>query len=216
MKTCLLAMTLLLAGLATTGARAQTVTLNGHIGSNKALLVIDGEPRSVSVGETVRGVTLRALTGATAEVDVGQVRRTLTLGAGPVRVSAASAPNAGQQIIIPAGRNGHFRTIGQINGRSVEFMVDTGASVVSMGQAEADLLGIDYRNGAPGLSRTANGVVPMRVIVLNSVRIGDVEVANVEASVHPGSLGVVLLGNSFLTRFQMKRDNDVLRLDKRN
>jgi aspartyl protease family protein len=48
------------------------------------------------------------------------------------------------------------------------------------------------------------------------VRIGDVEVANVEASVHPGSLGVVLLGNSFLTRFQMKRDNDVLRLDKRN
>jgi aspartyl protease family protein len=216
MKTFLLATTLLLAGLVSFGARSQTVTLNGHIGSNKALLVIDGEPRSVSVGETVRGVRLRALTGATAEVDVGPVRRTLTLGAGPVRVSAASAPNAGQQIIIPAGRNGHFRTIGQINGRSVEFMVDTGASVVSMGQAEADLLGIDYRNGAPGLSRTANGVVPMRVIVLNSVRIGDVEVANVEASVHPGSLGVVLLGNSFLTRFQMKRDNDVLRLDKRN
>ena len=205
-----------LAALCATSAQAQTVTLNGHIGSNKALLVIDGEPRTVNVGETVRGVTLRALTGTTADVEVAGARRTLSLGAGPVRVRAASAPSNGQQIVIPAGRNGHFRTIGQINGRSVEFMVDTGASVVSMGQAEADLLGLDYRNGTPGMARTANGIVPMRVIVLNSVRIGDVEVANVEASVHPGSLGVVLLGNSFLTRFQMKRENDVLRLDKRH
>jgi aspartyl protease family protein len=58
--------------------------------------------------------------------------------------------------------------------------------------------------------------VPLRLIVLNSVRIGDVEVANVEAAVHPGSLGIVLLGNSFLTRFQMKRENDVMRLERRN
>jgi aspartyl protease family protein len=207
---------LVLGALCAPAARAQTVTLNGHIGSNKALLVIDGEPRTVSVGETVRGVTLRALTGTTAEIDVAGARRALSLGAGPVRVSAASAPSNGQQIVIPAGRNGHFRTIGQINGRSVEFMVDTGASVISMGQAEADRLGIDYRSGTPGLARTANGVIPTRSVVLSAVRIGDVEIANVEASVSPGTLGIVLLGNSFLTRFQMKRENDVLRLEKRN
>jgi aspartyl protease family protein len=212
----LLRTAIVLAALCAPAARAQTVTLNGHIGSNKALLVIDGEPRTVAVGETVRGVTLRALAGTTAEVDVGTARRTLTLGAGPVRVSAASAPSNGQQIVIPAGRNGHFRTIGQINGRSVEFMVDTGASVVSMGQAEADMLGVDYRNGTPGLARTANGVIPTRSVMLRSVRVGDVEIANVEASVSPGTLGIVLLGNSFLTRFQMKRENDVLRLEKRN
>jgi aspartyl protease family protein len=58
--------------------------------------------------------------------------------------------------------------------------------------------------------------VPIRLITLSAVRIGDVEVANVEAAVHPNSFGIVLLGNSFLQRFQMRRENDVLRLEKRN
>jgi aspartyl protease family protein len=205
------ALGLLLGGTAT----AQTVTLNGHIGAHKALLVIDGEPQTVAVGSTVRGVRLLSLGETQAEVEVAGARRSLTLGAGAVRASGPSR-SSGNEIVLAAGRNGHFRGIGQINGKSIEFMVDTGASVVSLGQVEADRLGLDYRNGAAGLARTANGVVPTRSIVLTSVRIGDVEVANVEASVHPGSLGIVLLGNSFLTRFQMKRENDVMRLEKRN
>lgn len=202
-------------GLASLAAAAQTVTYNGHIGTQKALLVIDGEPQTVAVGTTVRGVRLLSLTDAQAEVAVGESRRTLALGAGAVRATSR-APSSGNEIVLAAGKNGHFRTIGQINGKSVEFMVDTGASVVSLGQVEADRLGLDYKSGMPGMTRTANGTLPMRVIVLNSVRIGDVEVANVEASVTPGSIGVVLLGNSFLTRFQMRRENDVLRLEKRN
>jgi aspartyl protease family protein len=212
MKT-LLILTALLACTAT--VQAQTVTLNGHIGASKALLVIDGEPHSVAVGTTVRGVRLLSLGDSRAEIEVTGERRSLALGAGGVRAAGAAA-TSGREIVLTAGTNGHFRTIGQINGKSVEFMVDTGASVVSLGQAEADLLGLDYKNGKPGMARTANGTVPLRVIVLNSVRIGDVEIANVEAAVHPGSLGVVLLGNSFLTRFQMRRENDVMRLEKRN
>jgi aspartyl protease family protein len=206
---------LLLCGLALAAAQAQTVTLNGHIGAQKALLVIDGEPHTVAVGAAVRGVRLLSLTEAQAEVEVGGVRRTLGLGAGPVRASGG-ARSGGNEIVLTAGRNGHFRTLGQINGKTVEFMVDTGASVVAMGQDEADRLGLNYRNGQPGMARTANGVVPTRSIVLNSVRIGDVEIANVEASVQPGSMGIVLLGNSYLMRFQMKRENDVMRLEKRN
>ena len=50
---------------------------------------------------------------------------------------------------------------------------------------------------------------------LASVRIGDVQVYNVDASVLPAPMSHVLLGNSFLTRFQMKRENDMLTLDKR-
>jgi aspartyl protease family protein len=202
-------------GLLGAAGHAQTVTLNGHIGANKALLVIDGDPHSVAVGTTVRGVRLLSLSESQAEIEIAGARRSLTLGAGPVRASGGARAGS-NEIVMTAGRNGHFHTIGQINGKSVEFMVDTGASVVSLGQAEADRLGLDYRNGAPGMARTANGAVPIRVIVLNSVRIGDVEVANVEAAVHPGSFGTVLLGNSFLTRFQMRRENDVLRLEKRN
>jgi aspartyl protease family protein len=205
-----------LLGLCAVAAAAQTVTFNGHIGTHKALLVIDGEPHTVTVGTTVRGVRLLTLSDAQAEVEVGAVRRTLALGAGAVRAGGSAASSRSNEIVLAAGPNGHFRTIGQINGKSVEFMVDTGASVVSLGQVEAERLGLDYRNGAQGMARTANGSVPLRLIVLNSVRIGDVEVANVEAAVHPGSLGVVLLGNSFLTRFQMKRENDVMRLEKRN
>jgi aspartyl protease family protein len=205
-----------LLGLGTLAAAAQTVTFNGHIGTHKALLVIDGEPHTVAVGTTVRGVRLLTLSNAQADVEVGAARRTLLLGAGAVRTaSGAASSSRSNEIVLAAGPNGHFRAIGQINGKSVEFMVDTGASVVSLGQVEADRLGLDYKDGAQGISRTANGTVPMRLIVLNSVRIGDVEVANVEAAVHPGSLGMVLLGNSFLTRFQMKRENDVMRLEKR-
>jgi aspartyl protease family protein len=207
---CLFALTAVLAGT----VAAQTVTLNGHIGTSKALLVIDGEPHTVAVGASVRGVRLLALDEARAEIDVAGQRRSIALGAGPVR-SAGAPARSGSEIVLTAGRNGHFRTVGQINGKSVEFFVDTGASVVSLGQAEADRLGIDYKRGTPGMARTANGDVPIRLITLNSVRIGDVEVANVEAAVHPNSFGVVLLGNSFLTRFQMRRENDVMRLERR-
>jgi aspartyl protease family protein len=204
-----------LLGLASLAAAAQTVTFNGHIGTHKALLVIDGEPQTVAVGTTVRGVRLLALTEAQAEVEVGAARRVLALGAGAVRANAGTA-NSGSAIVLTAGRNGHFRTLGQINGKSIEFMVDTGASSVVISQADADRLGIDYKTAPQGWASTANGPAPFRLITLSAVRIGDVEVANVEAAVIPAPMNGALLGNSFLMRFQMKRENDVMRLEKRN
>jgi aspartyl protease family protein len=196
-------------------AAAQTVTFNGHIGTQKALLVIDGEPHTVTVGTTVRGVRLLSLNDAQAEVEVAATRRSLALGAGAVRASAA-ATHSGSAIVLTAGTNGHFRTTGQINGKSIEFMVDTGASSVVISQADADRLGLDYKNAPTGMASTANGVAPFRLITLGAVRIGDVEIANVEAAVIPAPMRGALLGNSFLMRFQMKRENDVMRLEKRN
>ena len=197
-------------------AQAQTVTLNGSIGSQKALLVIDGEPHTVAVGTTVRGVRLLSLSATQAEVEVAAARRTLTLGAGAVRASTGAASSGGSAIVLTAGTNGHFRTTGQINGKAIEFMVDTGASSVVISQADADRLGLDYKNAPQGLASTANGVAPFRLITLSAVRIGDVEVANIEAAVIPAPMRGALLGNSFLMRFQMKRENDVMRLEKRN
>lgn len=205
-----------LLGLSALAAAAQTVTFNGHIGTHKALLVIDGEPHTVSVGTTVRGVRLLTLSDAQAEVEVGTARRTLALGAGAVRASAGPANGGGTAIVLTAGTNGHFRTTGQINGKSIEFMVDTGASSVVISQADADRLGLDYKNAPQGWASTANGTAPFRLITLSAVRIGDVEVANVEAAVIPAPMRGALLGNSFLMRFQMKRENDVMRLEKRN
>jgi aspartyl protease family protein len=204
-----------LLGWSTLTAAAQTVTFNGHIGSQKALLVIDGEPQSVTVGTTVRGVRLLSLSPTHAEVEVAATRRTLTLGAGAVRANAGAASN-GNAITLTAGTNGHFRTTGQINGKAIEFMVDTGASSVVISQADADRLGLDYKSAPIGTASTANGTTPFRLITLGRVRIGDVEVANVEAAVIAAPMRGALLGNSFLMRFQMKRENDVMRLEKRN
>ena len=205
-----------LLALSSLAAAAQTVTFNGHIGTQKALLVIDGEPHTVSVGTTVRGVRLLNLSEAQAEVEVGAARRTLALGAGPVRASGGPSSSSGSAIVLTAGSNGHFRTTGQINGKAIEFMVDTGASSVVISQADADRLGLDYKNAPMGLASTANGTAPFRLITLSAVRIGDVEIANVEAAVIPAPMRGALLGNSFLMRFQMKRENDVMRLEKRN
>jgi aspartyl protease family protein len=204
--------------LAGTGpAAAQTVTLNGALGTQQALLVIDGQPQAVPVGATVRGVKLLSLSATQAEVEAAGVRRTLTLGAGPVRVSGGGGGNSGaREIVLTAGPGGHFLTTGQINGRAAQFMVDTGATMVALGQADADRMGIDYRSSSRrGYAETANGRVPTYAVTLTSVRVGDVEVANVEAMILPASMPHVLLGNSFLTRFQMKRENDVMRLEKR-
>ena len=197
-------------------AQAQTVTLNGNLGTQQALLVIDGVPHGVAVGSTIKGVRLLSVSGTQAEVDVGGVRRTLTLGAGAVRVGDGQNESSGREIVLTADGSGHFVTTGQINGRSVSFLVDTGATLVSMGQSEADRLGVDYKSSTRrGFVETANGRVPAVAVVLSSVRVGDVTVANVEAMVLPSAMSQILLGNSFLTRFQMKRDNDTMRLEKK-
>ena len=197
-------------------ASAQTVTLNGSMGSRQALLVIDGSPRVVEIGASVLGVRLISLSGSQAEIDIGGTRRTLTAGAGAVRVgAAANAAAGGNEIVLTAGSGGHFTTAGQINGKAVSFMVDTGATAIALGQADADRIGLDYKNAPRGFAGTANGRVPVNVIMLSSVRVGDVEIANVEALVMPTAMQHILLGNSFLARFQMKRDNDVMRLTKR-
>lgn len=213
MERLLLATTLLLWA---TAAGAQTVTLNGQLGTQQAVLVIDGDPVAVSVGQTQRGVRLLSLGAGRAEIEVAGVRKSLLLGAGAVRVRDGDAGSGfGSSIVMTANDAGHFIVQGQINGSAATFMVDTGATVVAIGQADADRMGLNYKNAPSGFANTANGRIPVRAITLSSVRIGDVVIPNVQAAVLPSQMSHVLLGNSFLTRFQMKRDNDTLRLDKR-
>jgi aspartyl protease family protein len=205
----------LLAVAASAAASAQTVTLNGSMGTRQALLVIDGVPRVVEVGAYVLGVRLLSLSATQAEVDVGGTRRLLFAGASQVRLVGSDRIVGGNEIVLTAGTGGHFTTEGKINGSAVTFVVDTGATTIALSQLDAERIGLNYKNGRRGFANTANGSVPMHTVTLSSVRIGDVEIANVEAAVLPASMSHVLLGNSFLTRFQMKRDNDTLRLTRR-
>jgi len=208
--------TLLLAALPAAAAWGQVVSFNGSLGSKAALLLIDGEPRTVSVGQQVRGVTLVSMSAGAAVIEIAGKRQSLQLGASPGRVGSGVAPtSSGRQIVLSSGNGGHFTTTGSINGRTTEFLVDTGATLVALSQAEAERLNLPYRDGRRTQTQTANGVVPAMMLTLASVRIGDVEVRNVDAIVVPGQMSMVLLGNSFLTRFQMRRDNDVMTLELR-
>src|SRR5689334_3095781 len=196
-------------------AAAQSVALSGSLG-DKALLVIDGQPRMLSVGASAGDVRLLSVGSGDAVVEVKGQRLVLALGASPVSVgSSAPAAGAGARIVMTADSAGHFFTGGTINGKSVRFLVDTGATTVGIGQGEAERLGLDYKKGAPSLSGTAAGVVPVYHVSLGAVRIGDVQVYDVDATVLPSQMPFILLGNSFLNRFQMKRENDKLTLDKR-
>jgi aspartyl protease family protein len=122
---------------------------------------------------------------------------------------------SGREIVLPAGPGGHFFGDGRINGRPVRFLVDTGATAIAMSQSEAERLGLPWRSGLRGMAHTANGPVPSTLVMLASVRLGEVEVFNVAAIVVPAAMDHVLLGNSFLERFQMRRENDVMRLEKK-
>jgi aspartyl protease family protein len=161
------------------------------------------------------GVKVLSTLDDQAVVEIGGKRHTLRVGDAPASVGGAGAGPGGTRIVLTASSGGHFLSQGQINGKAVLFMVDTGATSIAMGVNDADRLGIDYKSGRMGRGNTANGSVTVYQVRLASVRIGDVEVHEVDAAVLPMPMNNILLGNSFLTRFQMTRNNDQLVLERR-
>lgn len=200
-------------------ACAQSVALQGMLGK-KALLIVDGSaPKTVAPGESFMGVKVISTSGDQAVVEIEGRRETLRVGEAPASVGAGgtkSATASGQKIVLTAATGGHFITDGRINNQQVRMMVDTGATSVGISEAEAKRLGLDYKGGAPSSASTANGNVTTWQVKLASVRVGDVELRDVDATIIAGGdMPYVLLGNSFLGRFQMKRDNDQMVLERR-
>lgn len=196
-------------------AQAQTAELTGLLGG-KALLVVDGgPPRSVAVGQSHLGVKVISTEASQAVVEIKGTRQTLRLGEAPFNAAAQTEGSDSRRIVLHAGSNGHFRAPGQINGQTVQFLVDTGASAVALGVTQADAIGLPYKSGERVQIGTANGVAVGWRIKLSTLRLGSVDVYNVDALVMPTSMPYVLLGNSYLTRFQMTRTNDQLVLERR-
>lgn len=208
-----------MAGLLSAPAvQAQSVALAGMLG-NKALLIVNGgAPKTVAPGESHQGVKVVSTAGDQAVLELSGKRHTVRVGDAPVSVGAGGGTGGagkGSRIVLTAGTGGHFFTPGQINGRAVQFMVDTGATSIAMSAADAERAGVNYKSGQPVQMSTANGVTQGFRIKLASVRVGDVEVYDVDAVVIPQGMAHMLLGNSFLTRFQMIRENDQMTLVKR-
>jgi aspartyl protease family protein len=198
------------------GAWSQSVAMTGSMGS-KALLVVNGSaPKAVAAGDTFQGVKVISVGAGEAMIEVGGKRSNVSMGGAPVNFKGSAGGNGGAtQIVLTAGDHGHFFATGSINGSSAQFLVDTGASTVAIGVNDAERMGLKIKDAKPVQMGTANGTAIGYLITLNSVRVQDVEIYNVEAVVMPQPMPNVLLGNSFLTRFQMKRENDKLTLDRR-
>ncbi|MCL2075877.1 MAG: TIGR02281 family clan AA aspartic protease [Betaproteobacteria bacterium] len=194
-------------------AGAVEVGLAGIMGS-KALLVIDGgNPRAFAVGQQHNGVKVIAVQAQSAILEINGQRRTLRIGQNAI--SSVSAGQEGATARLTADSTGHFLANGQINGRSVRFMVDTGASSVSLGSSDARRLGLDLSKGARGQTMTANGVASVVLVKLDTVRVGDITLRNVDATVLQQDLPFVLLGMSFLNRTSMQREGDTMVLKQR-
>jgi aspartyl protease family protein len=196
-------------------AMAQTVGLSGMLGGKALILVDGGAPKTVAVGDTYKGVKIVSTLGDQAVVEIGGKQHTLRVGDSPASVGGSGGSPGGNRIVLTAGNGGHFFTLGQINGQTAQMMVYTGATGVGISVADAERMGLKYKSGQLMRSSTANGIITGWRIKLNSVRVGDVVVREVDASVLSGEMPYVLLGNSFLTHFQMTRANDQMVLEKR-
>ena len=201
--------------LACGAAAAADVALIGVIGDKAAVLAIDGgDPKTVKAGQTWRGVTVLSVEKDRATVQIDGKQRVLQRG--QHYRSAETGPSGRGKVLLAADTRGHFYIEGAVNRVPVRFLVDTGATMVSLPQRDADRLGIDYRRGRRGTSHTANGEATVYLVRLDAIRIGEIELHGIEALVHEGAgLDQALLGMSFLNRVNMLRDGATMTLIQR-
>jgi aspartyl protease family protein len=193
-------------------AHAATIDVVGLF-PGKAVLVVNGSsPKTYAVGSVIAdGAKLIAADNANATIEVNGKRQVLAIG----QYVHRSAPSANTSVTLQADTRGHFMARGLINGGSVSMLVDTGASAIAMPASEALRLGINYKSGKMGRANTANGQVVVYIVQLDSVKIGDVELNQVEAMVQEQGLTNILLGMSFLNRMEMNRNGEQMVLTKR-
>ncbi|HET7851018.1 MAG TPA: TIGR02281 family clan AA aspartic protease [Pseudolabrys sp.] len=119
----------------------------------------------------------------------------------PIAVTAQSG-SGGRTVELAGDRHGHFPVDADVDGQRIDFIIDTGASLVTLRESDAASLGIhpmpaDYN----AVVSTANGRIKAARARLNRIEVGDITVYNVSALVLPDeALGKSLLGASFLSR----------------
>lgn len=129
--------------------------------------------------------------------------------ANPNRNPVTQTENGQSSIELVGNRNGHFIASGSINGKEVVFLLDTGATSVSVPLAVADKIGLigEY----PQQVRTANGTITVESTQLDSVSLGGLMLKRVRGHINPGMQGnEVLLGMSFLRYFDLRTSNNRL------
>lgn len=198
---------------AASAAQATDIEVAGLF-NGKAMVSINGSPAKImAAGQTLQNVKLLSATSSAATFEVDGKKQTLGMGQS---ISTAAGNNGAKPTVkLTADGGGHFSATGSINGRPIRFMVDTGATTIAISTRTAQSMGIDLRKAGLGASSTAAGVVRSYRVVFDNVKLGDISLNFVEGTVLDGMQDdFALLGNSFLSRLDMKREGTVLTLTK--
>jgi aspartyl protease family protein len=210
-----------IAGLATccaiVSAQAQNKISVIGLFKDKAIVEIDGVRRVLNTGATSpEGVRLLGADskGAVMVID-GQEQRFVL---GSKIIAGTASPSATKATVkIWPDPAGMYLVNGSINQFPVKFLVDTGATLVAMNEVEAKRIGIPYKlKGQLGQSSTASGIAKTYYIRLAKVRVGDIELTDVDGAILEGGYPIeVLLGNSFLSRLNMVRSGQMMELQSK-
>ena len=180
----------------------------------RAVLTIEGNMHVLKEGDSSpEGVEVVEATSDFVIIEFEGASHELGLSARAGGTYEVPSPDA---VIIPAGDNGHYFVQGLINGHPATMLVDTGASFIALNSAHAKAMNIDYKSGQPGMVTTASGVAEMYQITLNSVTIGQISLSQINAAVIEGGFPEeILLGNSFLSRVNMRQDGQTMVLESK-
>ncbi|MEQ8803878.1 TIGR02281 family clan AA aspartic protease [Haliea sp.] len=205
----LLANTLLLSPAAQ--AQAASVTVEALL-PNTAVLMINGQRKTLKAGDSFQGVKLLSADAAAAVLEINGERQRLGLNR---NITTNFVAPERRQLDIPRNDRMQYITSAQINGRSIQVMVDTGANVVAMSARQASALGVDYRAGMPSKLETASATIDAWMVTLRSVEVGGIRVENVRATVTAGEYpSTVLLGMSYLQHVELREREGVLSLSR--
>jgi len=194
-------------------AQATDVEISGLFNGKAMVSINKGSPRILSVGQvSPEGVKLLSANSSGAVLEIDGKKQSLNLGQS---ISTAQSSGTRPSIKLEADSGGHFLAYGSINGRPMKFLVDTGATSIAMSTAQAQALGINLQQAQRGAVTTASGHVRSYNVSLSNVKVGDISLNQVDAVIIDSMPGdVALLGNSFLSRLEMRREGTVLTLTK--
>lgn len=182
---------------------------------NKTMVEIDGRRHMLQIGDqSPEGVRLVKANSKQATFVINGRLSTLYPGGNAVQGNYKQPTDV--RVQIQPDNEGMYTALGSIDGRQVRFMVDTGATMIALSSELANRIGIKYRSqGRPVLARTAAGDVHAFHVVLDSVKVGEIEIRNVDAAIVTGDASnPVLLGMSFLSRLHMENQGHSLVLSQ--
>lgn len=196
---------------------ATVINVVALFGSKAVVIVNNGKPQTLSVGQTSsEGVKLLSANSSKASFLVDGKERQLGLGQAANVTSSGTSNHNVNSVTLFADIAGHFISQGEVNGKALKFLVDTGATKVALNSGDAQYVGIDYKRGQMGRVSTANGMALAYNVTIDNIKIGGLSLSNVDAVViEGGSPAVVLLGMTALSRLSMKNDGSSMTLVKK-